>query len=166
MPMLLLVRHASAGERGSGPNDLERPLDVRGRSQSEALPAILVPHVAPERTREGVAARSTPVDVRSSPARRCIDTVRPLAATLGTEVVVDSALIEGCDVDALHRRIAALTVPTVWSSHGDVIPELLAMLARRGLDLGPSPSCRKASTWVVQVTDGEPRSARSLPPPI
>lgn len=163
--MLLLVRHASAGERGSGPNDLDRPLDARGRSQSEALPGILVPHVAPERTLEGVATGRTPVDVRSSPARRCIDTVRPLAAALGTEVVVDPALVEGCDVGALHERIAALTIPTVWSSHGDVIPELLAMLSRRGLDLGPSPSCRKASTWVVEVTHGEPRSARPLPPP-
>ena len=175
MPILLLVRHASAGDRGIGIGDLERSLDARGLAQAAALPAVLSPHLGLSLdvdvgtdvgTDVGAAMASTaPVDVRSSPARRCIETVHPLAAALGTDVVVDPALIEGCDVRALHDRLAALAVPTVWSSHGDVIPELLEMLSRRGLDLGASPTCRKGSTWVLQVTDGEVRTARSLPPP-
>jgi phosphohistidine phosphatase SixA len=157
VPVLLLVRHASAGARGSGPEDLARPLDARGRVQARALPQLLAPHLGSE--------DDAVVDVRSSPARRCVETVRPLAAALGTDVVVDPALVEGCDVRALHGRIATLSGPTVWSSHGDVIPELLAMLARRGVDLGPAPTCRKGSTWVVEITGGEARSARLLPPP-
>jgi 8-oxo-(d)GTP phosphatase len=157
VPVLLLVRHASAGARGSGPEDLARPLDARGHAQAAALPQVLAPHL-------GVEA-GTPVDVRSSPARRCIETVRPLADALGTDIVVDPALVEGCDVRVLHERVATLRVPTVWSSHGDVIPELLAMLARRGVDLGPAPTCRKGSTWVVEIMGGEVRSARPLPPP-
>lgn len=160
MPPLLLVRHARAGARGSGPSDLERPLDERGRRQAASLPALLLPVLAA--AGDG-AARPL---VASSPARRCIDTVAPLAAALGTEVAVDAALVEGADVRTLHERIASLRVPTVWSSHGDVIPELLAMLARRGLDLGPDPSCRKGSTWVLDVASGTVRSARSLPPPV
>jgi phosphohistidine phosphatase SixA len=112
------------------------------------------------------AATSAPqVEIRSSPARRCLETVQPLAAQLRTDVVVDPGLVEGCDVRALHDRIAALGVPTVWSSHGDVIPELLAMLARRGLDRGRSPSCRKSSTWVLHVSGGVARTARLVPPP-
>ena len=163
MPILLLVRHASAGDRGIGIGDLERPLDARGLTQASALPAVLSPHLDAD---AGATSTSIPpVDIRSSPARRCIETVRPLAAALGTDVVVDPALIEGCDVRTLHDRLAALAGPTVWSSHGDVIPELLEMLSRRGLDLGSSPSCRKGSTWVLNISDGRVRTARSLPPP-
>jgi hypothetical protein len=96
-----------------------------------------------------------------------IDTVGAVVsvAATGTDVTVDPALIEGCDVRALHDRLATVAGPTVWSSHGDVIPELLEMLSRRGLDLGSSPSCRKGSTWVLQIGDGEVLTARSLPPP-
>lgn len=164
MPPLLLVRHARAGQRGHGPEDLERPLDARGAAQAAALPALLLPLLAPEAAARTVGD-TVGVDVRSSPARRCVDTVAPLAAALGTEVVIDDALIEGCDVRVLHERIATLTCPTVWSSHGDVIPDLLMMLARRGLDLGPDPSCRKASTWAIDVAGGTPTRARLLPPP-
>ena len=171
MPFLLLIRHGSAGDRGIGPGDLKRPLDARGVAQAAALPALLSPYLAPRLgVDDGVDANTAslsalPVDVRSSPARRCIETVGPLAAALGTDVTVDPALIEGCDVRALHDRLAMLTGPTVWSSHGDVIPVLLEMLSRRGLDLGSSPTCRKGSTWVLQIDDGEARTARSLPPP-
>lgn len=171
MPILLLVRHASAGDRGIGPGDLERPLDARGVAQAGALPALLSPYLGVDGGMAGgtdggaTGASALPVDVRSSPARRCIETVRPLAAALGTDVAVDPALIEGCDIRALHDRLATLAGPTVWSSHGDVIPELLEMLSRRGLDLGTSPTCRKGSTWVLRIEDGEARTARSLPPP-
>lgn len=154
---LLLVRHARAGERGYGPSDLQRPLDVRGVAQAAALPQLLGPLLD--------AAAGTPVDIRSSPALRCVQTVTPLAAALGVDVALDDALLEGCDVRVLRDRIATLARPTVWSSHGDVIPELLMMLARRGLDLGDDPRCRKGSTWVIDVEHGEPARARYLPPP-
>jgi broad specificity phosphatase PhoE len=157
MPPLLLVRHAQAGLRGSGPSDLDRPLDGRGLAQASALPALLGPLLTP--------AGDRAVDIRSSPARRCIQTVMPLAAAFGTEPIVDEALLEGCDVGVLQERIAMLDRPTVWSSHGDVIPELLTMLARRGLDIGPRPTCRKGSTWIIEIVDGRAAAARSLPPP-
>ena len=156
MIRLLLVRHARAGARGHGPSDLDRPLDPHGEAQAQALPHLLRPVLA---TTDG------DVEVRSSPARRCIATVTPLAAALGTEVLVDDALVEGGDVDVLLARFALLTRPSVWSSHGDVIPELLLMLARRGVDLGEDPCCRKGSTWVLDVIDGEVGAARYLAPP-
>jgi len=173
MPTLLLVRHARAGARGSGPSDLERPLDERGRAQADALPALLGPLLGPlldpqpgpQPGAPGPAPAGRTVDVRTSPALRCIQTVAPLAETLGVPLTIDDALLEGCDVRVLHDRIAGLERPTVWSSHGDVIPELLTMLARRGLDLGAAPTCRKGSTWVIEIVGGRASSARALPPP-
>ncbi len=173
MPELLLVRHARAGARGSGPADLDRPLDERGRAQAAALPALLRPELLrPELLRPELqagmpagAGGAGGVEVRSSPARRCRETIQPLALALDVEVIVDDALVEGCDVRVLHDRIAAIDRPTVWCSHGDVIPELLTMLARSGVDLGPDPRCRKGSTWIISIEAGEAVAARSLAPP-
>ncbi len=154
MPDLLLVRHASAGARGSGLADLDRPLDVRGNAQAAALVDLLAPLLGED------------PDIRTSSARRCRETVAPLAARLATPAIIDEGLMEGCDVGALLIRIeAGIERPTLWSSHGDVIPALLDMLALRGLDLGPGPRVEKASTWVLRVEDGVALAARHLPPP-
>ena len=160
MPTLLLVRHAHAGKRGTGPQDLLRPLDERGIAQAARLPALLVPLLAP-----GTAPHADVPVVASSPAHRCIATVEPLAAALGVTVEVDPALVEGSDARVLEARIATLSRTTVWSSHGDVIPELLTMLARRGVDVGPSPRCPKAGSWVLDVRDGQVALARFVAPP-
>jgi len=165
MPELLLVRHARAGARGTGPADLDRPLDERGRAQAAALPALLRPELLRPELQTDLPAGAGGVEVRSSPARRCRETIDPLALMLGVEVIVDDALVEGCDVRVLHERIAAIDRPTVWCSHGDVIPELLTMLARRGVDLGPDPRCRKGSTWIISIEAGVAVTARSLAPP-
>ncbi len=154
MPDLLLLRHASAGPRGSGAGDLDRPLDERGSLQAAAIVDLLAPLLGAD------------PDIRTSPARRCRATVGPLAERLATPAVVDDGLLEGGDVRALLTRIEdGITRPTLWSSHGDVIPELLEMLARRGLDLGPRPRVEKASTWILGVQDGAVVTARHLPPP-
>ncbi len=154
MADLLLLRHASAGPRGSGLADLDRPLDMRGDAQAAALIDVLSPLLGRD------------AEIRTSPARRCRETVAPLATRLGLRAVVDHDLIEGCDVRVLLARVeAGFALPTLWSSHGDVIPELLTMLARRGLDLGPEPRSAKASTWVLSFEDGAVSSARYLPPP-
>jgi phosphohistidine phosphatase SixA len=158
---LLLVRHARAGLRGTGPEDLDRALDEDGRAQAAALPDLLRPHLPGA----DLPGEREVVDVRSSPARRCRETLAPLGAELGVPVTVDPALLEGCDVRVLLARLEGLTGHAVWASHGDVIPELLMMLARRGVDLGPDPRCAKGSTWVLQVADGEVRSADYLAPP-
>jgi broad specificity phosphatase PhoE len=163
---LLLVRHARAGLRGTGPEDLDRPLDERGRAQAEALPELLRPFLAGPGT--GItdgSATGPSADLLSSPARRCVETLAPLARALGRSVDVDDALVEGCEVHALLARIEQLRGPTVWASHGDVIPELLGLLARRGLDLGNDPRCAKGSTWVIGIAGGIARTARYLPPP-
>jgi 8-oxo-(d)GTP phosphatase len=149
MTRLLLVRHADAGERSTwSGDDAERPLTPRGRRQASALVALLAPLLPDGST------------VRSSPAVRCLATVAPLADRLGTPVVRDEDLFEGASVTRLLSRLPRITAPTVWSSHGDVIPALLMVLARDGLDLGHDPRCRKGSTWSLELTaDGDVRSA-------
>ena len=155
MTRLLLVRHAHAGDRGAWVgDDALRPLSRRGAAQADALATLLAPLVA-----------DPAVSVSSSPAVRCTATVDPLAARLGTSVLVDPTLAEGSDADVLHDRIGDLTAPAVWCSHGDVIPALLLTLAEHGVDLGPDPRCRKASTWVLELSGGHVATARHLPPP-
>jgi phosphohistidine phosphatase SixA len=151
---VLLLRHARAGQRGSGSSDLQRPLDARGLQQAAALVDLLSPLLG-----DGA-------EIRTSEARRCRQTIAPLAAALDTPAVIDPALTEGSDVRVLLARLeGGIERPTVWSTHGDVIPELLGMLARRGLDLGSEPRVAKASTWVLRVTDGTVTDAEYLPPP-
>jgi 8-oxo-dGTP diphosphatase len=70
---LLLVRHASAGDRDDWDgDDRDRPLDDRGRKQAEELVERLAPYAIEA--------------ILSSPARRCVDTVEPLARARGLEL--------------------------------------------------------------------------------
>jgi phosphohistidine phosphatase SixA len=70
---LLLIRHAWAGDRDDWEgDDRERPLDERGRRQAEELVERLQPY---------------PIEaILSSPARRCVETVEPLARARGLEI--------------------------------------------------------------------------------
>jgi 8-oxo-dGTP diphosphatase len=70
---LLLVRHAWAGDRDEWEgDDRERPLDERGRKQADELVERLRPY---------------PIEaILSSPARRCVQTVEPLARARGLEI--------------------------------------------------------------------------------
>lgn len=162
MTRLLLVRHADAGDRTTWQDDdATRPLTGRGRRQAEALVGLLAPLLDPAhdplRHPSQVGASIGSAEVRSSPARRCVETIAPLAQELDVAVVEDEALFEGAHVRRLIDRlagVAATGVPAVWSSHGDVIPAILMELARGGVDLGDEPRCRKGSTWVLDVGDG------------
>ena len=65
--MILLVRHASAGSRFAWEgDDRERPLDDRGENQARGLVSLLA---------------GFEIDaILTSPYRRCVQTVEPLAA--------------------------------------------------------------------------------------
>ena len=73
---LYLVRHAHAGSRSSWEGrDLHRPLSKKGRRQADAI-ADLLAEAGIER-------------LLSSPARRCVQTLEPLAAQSGTKLRLD-----------------------------------------------------------------------------
>jgi len=103
---LLLVRHASAGDRAQWVgDDRERPLDKRGRKRAEELVAQLEPY---------------PIEaILSSPARRCVETVEPLARARGLEIEQRSELgeeLQATEGVALVRSLADRSV--VVCGHG------------------------------------------------
>lgn len=86
LPRLVLVPHADAGDRGKWTADQDlRPLSDLGRRQAAELAAAV-----------GV------VDViYSSPARRCTETVEPIAARSGVAIQLDDDLRESSSVDEI-----------------------------------------------------------------
>ena len=152
MPRLLLVRHASAGERSDwdGPDD-ERPLDRRGRAQAAALAPVL--------------AAFAPARLLSAPPVRCRQTLAPLAERLGLPVGEAPELGEdGFDadpqagVDLARRVLAGDAGPglTVVCSQGGAIPSVLLALGVRwhGTAGALWPPAAKGSVWALTGQPG------------
>ena len=144
-----LVRHADAGSRGIQ-NDHQRRLSKRGRAQADRL-------VDPLR-----AVGTT--KLLSSPFVRCIETLAPLAEALDLPVEADIHLAEGSGPTHALAVIEQATSPLVLCSHGDVIGDVMHLIARRGVDLADD-RLAKASTWIITTDGGAIISARYLPPP-
>ncbi|MFZ6005712.1 MAG: phosphoglycerate mutase family protein [Actinomycetota bacterium] len=152
MGKLYVVRHADAGPRGRADvPDEARQLSDRGWRQAEGLR---------DRLADAGIARLV-----ASPYRRCVDTLAPLAARLGIDVEPDARLAEGRGfsgalalAEELREEDAAIC------SHGDVIPDLLDALLRRGVKLTEEPRWPKASTWVL-TRDGDGFSKGTYVPP-
>jgi 8-oxo-dGTP diphosphatase len=103
---LLLVRHASAGDRHAWEgDDRERPLDERGRKRAEELVTRL--------ERQPIEA------ILSSPARRCVETIEPLARDRGLAIELRPELgeeLQATEGVALVRSLAGREV--VVCGHG------------------------------------------------
>lgn len=146
---VILVRHGSAGERGSWPgDDRERPLDALGQRQADALVALLAAY-----------------DVRrvlSADVLRCTETVGPFARARRLPVEGEPLLSEtgyAAEPAAAVARlveIVAAGVPTVVCSQGRAIPGLLAGVQERLQRPAPTqPAPPKGGTWVLHVRNGE-----------
>jgi 8-oxo-dGTP diphosphatase len=92
----------------------------------------------------------------SSSYVRCIQTVEPLAIERGLAIGIAPALGEGSSlVDAL-ALLDQVPDHSVLCSHGDVIPEVIEALHRRGAELD-AVDWRKATRWVLErAGDGSP----------
>ena len=154
--MLFVVRHVKAGDRSrwEGPDE-ERPASKPGRAQAVAL--------ADRLEHERVSA------LISSPSVRCVQTLEPLAERLGLDVEIDKRLAEDSRLDAVLAVVSEVPDRAVLCSHGDVIPELIEALVRRGMEVTNARDWRKATVWVLEASeeDGERRftSAAVEPPP-
>ena len=142
---IYVVRHAHAGHRRDwdGPSDTERPLSDKGWKQAAKIA-----------TRLGDVGVS---EIWSSPYTRCVESVEPLAERCDLPVRRTDALAEGAtlaDTVELVEKLSADDTTAVLCSHGDVIPDLLAALARRGAHLDPKGACLKGSIWVLHVEGG------------
>ncbi len=151
--MLYLVRHAKAGNRSEWDgDDSTRPLTGKGRRQAIVIGARLAEHASGS--------------LLSSPFIRCVQTLEPLATLLGTAVVVDDRLAEGTGFDGALDLLTTIPDGSVLCSHGDVIPETIDALIRRGCLIVGEPEWRKGSVWQLQRgDDGVIREATASPPP-
>jgi 8-oxo-dGTP diphosphatase len=150
---IYLVRHAKAGDPLTWEgDDRVRPLTKKGRRQAE--------HLA-----ERFAGIDVPVVV-SSPYLRCVQTVEPVARAKGLQVIPDEMLAyAGSFVDVIEL-LERLPDGAVACSHGDVIPETISGLYRRGMEIDGTEDWRKGTTWVLQRdAAGRVVSGTVWPPP-
>jgi 8-oxo-dGTP diphosphatase len=143
-----LVRHGHAGRRGAIDDD-RRPLTPRGLRQARTIAATLADR--------GITR------VLTSPYVRCVQTVEPLAARLGTTPEEVDTLGEGHPGSPVLELMAAATAPLVVCSHGDVIGDVLRTLLARGVPLD-SDRLDKGGIWVIGFDGTEPVRTRFLPP--
>ena len=149
---LYLVRHAKAGSRNhfDGPDDL-RPLTAAGLAQAQALAARFA----------GVAVPR----VLSSPYLRCVQTVEPIARQAGVVVEPTDALAEARPFAPVLHLLAGLPDGTVLCTHGDLLPDVLGALERRGTGVEGPIEMRKGVTWVLERVSDRVVSARAVSPP-
>jgi phosphohistidine phosphatase SixA len=147
-----LVRHAHAGSRASWADDDDlRPLSPKGTRQANAL-----------RDRLDDAAVGCIV---SSPSRRCVETVEPLARRLGMPVDTRKELLEGADPDdALALVLSLASRDPVVCSHGDLIPKMIRRLVGSGMKTKDANISQKGSLWVIEVDKKRPLKAKYYPP--
>ena len=117
---LLLIRHASAGDRDEWVgDDLPRPLDARGRSQASRLPELLGDYEI---------AR-----VLSSPAVRCVQTVEPLARSRGLDIEVHEELGEEQQGEAGAELVRSfIGEQTALCVHGGLSDTIAGVSQKKG----------------------------------
>jgi 8-oxo-dGTP diphosphatase len=137
-----LIRHAHAGERHAWKGDDRlRPLSEKGHRQAKNL--------AKQLAAAGVGR------ALSSPATRCVETIEPLARKASVEVEVRKELREGADPTKVIALIEeSLGDTPALCGHGDVIPEVIELLARRGMAIDGPAGNNKGSWWELHH-DGE-----------
>ena len=124
---IVLLAHGTAERRSRKyPDDRLRPLTAQGLAQAEALAGLL--------------ACFGRLEIVSSPAVRCVDTVRPFAGSQRTIIDVDPALTGAAHAAAPRAAASWIRVliaegePTVVCSEREVLDGLLAaVLSQAGL---------------------------------
>ncbi len=134
--VVIVARHASAGERDSWPGpDEERPLDSTGVTQARRMARLL--------------RLFGPTRLVSAPPRRCVDSLKPLSAKVGLPIEVDTAFAETAEPAVAARRLKAFAATrpcaVVCSQRGLIAP-MLSALTRRAESSFETP---KGKAWVI-----------------
>ncbi len=139
---IYFVRHAKAGSRSAWiGDDRDRPLVDNGWEQARELA-----------TRLSVL---NPSVLWSSPYLRCQQTLQPLGELCGLDVVVDARLEEESPLEKSLAILDDAPDNAVLCSHGDVIPDAVNGLIRRGMDVGEIPrALKKGSVFVLHRENG------------
>lgn len=139
---MLLLRHASAGERLSSPTaDRARPLDRAGRADAKRLTSVLEQHEIGR--------------IVSSPHSRCLETVLPLARSRGLEIECREELAPDATRRDTLALLAALPETTLVCTHREIVEQLF-----RG-----EVTCEKGGTWLVERRGRRRVPVAYLPPP-
>ena len=148
---IYLIRHAHAGTRHRRVDAPKRALSTRGRAQAAGVCDLL---------------GTEPIGrLFSSPSRRCVETLEPLAALLGLPIETVPALDEGSSGKEAERFLSAHAGQNPAAcSHGDVIPKVLSRLRASGLRTGDDTVAATGSVWVLHV-GGQPAATGVYHPP-
>ena len=140
----ILLRHARAGRKLSDTSkDFKRALDRKGKEVALRLPGAIELYVHPEA-------------ILSSPFRRCVETVQPLAEELDLHIVEDERLTPGRSATTVREALLDLPAHSVVSTHGEVIAQLFDGRAR----------CAKGAFWVVERREGTFSPQRYVEAPV
>ena len=132
---MLLLRHASAGEKLGSPSlDRVRPLDAAGRAAARDLPAALA----------GFAIAR----ILTSSHRRCLESVRQLAEARGLPVERREELAPDASLGDTKALLEELPDCALVCTHREVIERLF----------DGDIECEKGGAWVV-----ERRGSRLVP---
>ena len=128
----VVLRHARAGKKiPNRSKDFKRGLDRTGEAIARQLPE-LIPSVL------------RPSSIVSSPFRRCVQTVEPLAEAIELAIFEDDRFSP-----TTCRATVCDAFADVWPdgvyTHGEVIVRLL----------GKQAQCAKGAFWVVERRDGK-----------
>ena len=149
-----MIRHAKAKNRIAWEEaDQLRPLTKRGRREALAIA-----------TRLG----EEPVTrLLSSPFVRCVQTLEPLALALELPIETTDELAEGAGGEAAVELLLTLAAkgPIACCTHGDVVFEIVDLVARSGVSLDGPPAAPVASSWALDVEDARFVRARFVEQP-
>jgi 8-oxo-(d)GTP phosphatase len=124
---MLLLRHASAGQRLASPElNRERPLDRVGRFDAERLPEVFADH--------GLER------IVSSPHARCLETVLPIAAATGLEIELRPELVPEAPTNTTRALLDELPDASLVCTHREVIDRLFDGQVK----------CEKGAAWLLE----------------
>ncbi len=140
----IVLRHGTAVKRADwAGDDVDRPLDVHGVEQADALVARLAAY--------GVQR------VHTSAARRCADTVRPYSLETGVPVAAEPSLTEEgfrAEPEAAFERVSGILADawrdheaTVLCGHRPYLPDLVGHLVEL------CPAAAEADPWEHPLPD-------------
>jgi 8-oxo-dGTP diphosphatase len=155
MTAVHLIRHAKAKNRQtwSEPDHL-RPLTKRGRREADAIAARL--------------GEEPLTRLVSSPFVRCVQTLEPLAAALDVPIETTALLAEGADGERAVELLLSLAGsggPIACCTHGDVLFDVVDLVAGSGIALDGPRMAPVASTWVLGADAGRFVEARFVDQP-
>ena len=146
--LLYVIRHADAGDSATWPGDDSlRPLSDKGERQAGRI----------AKSKELASI----TELLSSPSLRCRQTVEPLAARLGLQIVLEDWLLTGASplvaFDSLLEQVGALSdgQSLAACTHGDLLEGFVAGLEQIGAPFESAPIVSKGAVIVLEVSDGE-----------